>query len=80
MNKIWLIIICFSLVYGIGTGRGSDLSNAILNIPRDAFDLLITMITASCFWSGIMKIMEAVGMVEFIAKKIRPLFKLIMPN
>ena len=27
-----------------------------------------------------MKIMESVGIVEFIAKKIRPLFKLIMPN
>lgn len=27
-----------------------------------------------------MKIMESVGIVDFIAKKIRPLFKLIMPN
>ena len=80
MNKIWLIIICFSLVYGIGTGRGAELSNVILNVPKDAFELLITMITAACFWSGMMKIMEEVGIVEFIAKKIRPLFKLIMPN
>ena len=80
MNKIWLIIISFSLIYGIGTGRGSELSNIILNIPQDAFSLLITMITAACFWSGMMKIMESVGIVDFIAKKIRPLFKLIMPN
>jgi len=80
MNKIWLIIICFSLIYGIGTGRGAELSNVILNVPKDAFNLLITMITAACFWSGMMKIMESVGIVDFIAKKIRPLFKLIMPN
>ena len=80
MNKIWLIIIGFSLVYGIATGRGADLSNVILNIPQEAFSLLITMITAACFWSGMMKIMEEVGIVEFIAKKIRPLFSLIMPN
>ena len=27
-----------------------------------------------------MKVMESVGIVDFIAKKIKPLFKLIMPN
>lgn len=80
MNKIWLIIICFSLTYGIITGRGEELSNAILNIPKEAFSLLVTMITAACFWSGLVKIMESVGIVDFIAKKIRPLFRLIMPN
>ncbi len=80
MNKIWLIIICFSLVYGMLTGRGAELSNVILNVPKESFALLITMITAACFWSGMMKIMEEVGVVEFIAKKIRPLFRLIMPN
>lgn len=80
MNKIWLVIICFSIMYGIITGRGAELSNVILNVPKEAFNLLITMITAACFWSGMMKIMESVGIVEFIAKKIRPIFKLIMPN
>ena len=80
MNKIWLIIICFSLIYGIFTGRGEILSNTILNIPSESFNLLITMITAACFWSGIMKIMESVGIVDYIAKKIRPLFTLIMPK
>lgn len=80
MNKIWLVIICFSITYGIITGRGAELSNVILNVPKEAFNLLITMITAACFWSGMMKIMESVGIVEFIAKKIRPIFKLIMPN
>lgn len=80
MNKIWLIIICFSLVYGMLTGRGEELSSIILNVPKDAFNLLITMITAACFWSGMMKVMEEVGIVDFIAKKIRPLFRVIMPN
>lgn len=80
MNLIWLVIICFSIIYGILTGRGAELSNIILDVPKDAFNLLITMITAACFWSGMMKVMESVGIVEFIAKKIKPLFKLIMPN
>lgn len=80
MNKVWLIIICFSLIYGICTGRGEELSNIILNIPKESFNLLITTITAACFWSGMMKVMDSVGIVEFIAKKIRPLFKLIMPS
>ena len=61
MNKIWLIIICFSLIYGMFTGRGADLSNVILNVPRDAFELLITMITAACFWSGMIMNNSSIG-------------------
>ena len=80
MNLIWLVIICFSIIYGILTGRGAELSNVILNVPKEAFELLITMITAACFWSAMMKIRESVGIVNFIAKKIKPLFTLIMPN
>ena len=80
MNKVWLWVFFIALIYGIITGRGSDLSNALLNVPKETVSLLITLVGSACFWSGIVKIMEEAGIVKWICKRIKPLFKLIMPN
>ena len=79
MNKIWLFIFIVSIIYGCFTGRVENLSNAILNIPKDTLELLITLVGSACFWAGIVKIMERAGIVSWVCKKIKPLFKLIMP-
>ena len=35
MNKLWLCIVFISLVYGLSTNRVEEISNAILNIPKE---------------------------------------------
>lgn len=80
MNKIWICIFVVSLVYGGATGRVESMSNAILNIPKETINLLITLVGSACFWSGVVKIMEKAGVVKWLCKKIRPLFNLIMPH
>lgn len=80
MNKIWLVIFFVSIVYGCLTGRVEVMSNAILNVPKETIELLITLVGSACFWSGIVKIMEKAGIVKWLCKKIRPLFNVIMPN
>ena len=80
MNKIWLVIFFVSIVYGCLTGRVEVMSNAILNVPKETIDLLITLVGSACFWSGVVKIMEEAGIVKWLCKKIRPLFNLIMPS
>ena len=80
MNKIWLSIFFVSIIYGSFTGRVQEVSNAILNVPKETISLLITLVGSACFWSGIVKIMEKAGIVKWLCQKIRPLFKLIMPS
>ena len=80
MNKLWLCIFFISLVYGLSTNRVEEISNAILNIPKETISLLITLVGSACFWSGIVKIMEKAGTIKWLTQKIRPLFNLIMPN
>ena len=80
MNKTWIVIFTISIIYGCFTGRVESLSNAILNIPKDTINLLVTLVGSACFWSGIVKIMEKSGVVSWLCKKIRPLFDLIMPT
>ena len=40
MNKIWLIIIIISLIYGILTNRVEILTNVLLEAPGDALKLM----------------------------------------
>ncbi len=80
VNKIWLVIFCVSIIYGCFTGRVENMSNAILNIPKETIELLITLVGSACFWTGIVKVMEEAGIVKWLCKKIRPLFNLIMPS
>ena len=80
MNKIWLVIFIVSIIYGSFTGRVEEMSNSILNVPKETIELLVTLVGSACFWSGIVKIMEESGVVRWLCKKIRPLFNLIMPS
>ena len=80
MNIIWISIFFISIIYGMFTGRVNDVSNAILNVPKETINLLITLVSSACFWNGMMSILTDVGFIRALSKKIRPLFKLIMPN
>jgi spore maturation protein A len=80
MNIIWISIFFISIIYGMFTGRVNDVSNAILNVPKETISLLITLVSSACFWNGMMSILTDVGFIRALSKKIRPLFKLIMPN
>lgn len=80
MNRVWIGIIIFSLVYGISTGRVEAISNAILALPMKGFTLCITLVMSACFWTGIMNIMLESGVIGWVAKALDPLLRLIMPN
>ena len=80
MNVLWGVIILFSLVYGIVTGRGNALAEVILEIPKETLTLSITVIGSAVMWSGFMKIMEDSGIITKLSKLLRPLMKIIFPK
>ena len=80
MSKIWGVIIGFGIVYGIATGRVEQLSNIILSLPTDAFNLVVTLVSSAAFWSGFMFILSDIGAVEKIAKILKPFLRKIMPT
>lgn len=80
MNKIWGVIIVGGIVYGLLTGRAEGLSNIILSLPTDAFNLVVTLVASAAFWSGFMNILSSIGAVEKIAKFLKPFLRKIMPT
>lgn len=80
MNGIWLGISLISIIYGLVTGRIDALAKAILDIPENGLKLAVTLVFSAVFWNGIMYILADVGAISFIAKLLRPLLRLIMPE
>jgi spore maturation protein A len=80
MGKIWSWIIILAIIYGIVTGRGSNLANALLDIPLSSFKLSITIVTAACFWSGFLYILLDVGIIDLMAKWLSPFLRIIFPK
>lgn len=80
MSKIWGVIIVGGIIYGLLTGRSEELSNIILSLPNDAFNLVVTLVVSASFWSGFMHILSSIGVVEKIAKLLNPFLRKIMPT
>lgn len=80
MGKAWSFFILIFSLYGILTGRGEELSNSILQLPQETFDLCLVIVTTSCFYCGIMKILQECNVIAHLAKKLQFIFKIITPN
>lgn len=72
MNYIFYGLIVISIVIGAINGRLPDVVNSILTGAEKSVQIALSLIGIMAFWLGIMKIAEKSGVVEFIAKIIKP--------
>lgn len=77
MNKIFSIIIIISVAYGILSGNFSELSNALLNEPSAAVELVIFLTGSMCLWGGLMQVAEKAGITEYLSMLFRPAARLL---
>lgn len=75
MNYIFYALIVVSIVAGAVNGRLSDVVNAILSGAELSVKVAFSLIGIMAFWLGMMKIAEKSGLVELIAKIIKPVTK-----
>ncbi len=75
MNYIFYFLVVVSIVVGAINGKLPEVVNAILSGAEKSVNIAISLIGIMAFWLGIMKIAEKSGLVEFIAKIIKPATK-----
>lgn len=75
MNYIFYFLIVFSIIFGIINGRTQEVVNAILSGADLSVKIAISLIGIMAFWLGIMRIAEKAGLVQIIAKIIKPITK-----
>lgn len=75
MNYIFFFLIVTSIVVGAINGKLPDVVNSILTGADKAVTISFSLVGVMAFWLGIMKIAESAGVIEFIAKLIKPVTK-----
>ena len=73
MNYIFYGLIVISVIVGAANGKLTDVVNSILIGAEKSVQIAFSLIGIMAFWLGIMKIAEKSGLVEFIAKLIKPI-------
>lgn len=75
MNYIFYALIVLSIIIGAINGKLPDVVNSILVGAEKSVNIALSLIGIMAFWLGIMKIAEKSGLVEIIAKAIKPVTK-----
>lgn len=75
MNYIFYGLIVLSIIIGAINGKLPDVVNSILTGAEKSVQIALSLIGIMAFWLGIMNIAEKSGLVEFIAKIIKPVTK-----
>lgn len=80
LNYIWLFLLAAGIVVAAINGRIEVVTNAALNSAREAVELCINLIGVMALWLGIMKIAEKGGLVNGLARGLRPLTVRLFPS
>ena len=80
INKIWGSFIIISIIYGIFSGRIDVINKEIITSGSSSLELFFSMFPLMVLWSGIMNIAKKAGILDFLAKQMQPLFRLIFPE
>ena len=80
MNAVFPVLLIFSFVSAVVTGRMSELSSAVIDGAESAVQLLVRLVSMLCLWGGIMEIGEQSGITAMFSKAMYPVVALIFPR
>ncbi|MDD5088428.1 MAG: nucleoside recognition domain-containing protein [bacterium] len=80
MNWIWLGLLAVGIVTAAFTGRMEEITKAAFDAAKTAVELCIGLIGIMALWLGLMKIAEAGGLVQALARLMRPVMRRLFPD
>ncbi len=80
MSWIWTGMVLLGILCGALSGRGGLLAPAALEGAQAGFTLAFSMAGAICLWSGVGRLMEAVGLTETLSRLFSPLLRRVFPS
>jgi len=80
LNYIWGGMILISVVIGTFTGKIDAVTEAAIASAETAVELSLGLIGIMALWLGMMSIAESSGLVELIAKIVRPITIWLFPD
>lgn len=80
LNYIWLAMIMIGFAVGMINGRLDAVTQAAIDSASTAVQLCIGLLGVMCLWTGLMNIAEKSGLVQGIARLVRPVMRFLFPG
>lgn len=80
LNYIWAFMMIIAIVFGAINGRLDLIATEALAAAKDAVMTTLALTGAMCFWSGLLKIAEAGGVIAALRRLLRPVIRLLFPG
>lgn len=80
MSYLWGGMLLIGILYGAVTGTLPEVTDAAIASSREAVNLCISMAGITAMWTGMMKIAERTGLVEQLARRLRPVLGILFPR
>lgn len=80
LNYVWFGMIAISFIVGALQGNIEAVTNAAIDSAKTAVELSIGLIGIMALWLGIMKIAEVAGLINAIARLVRPITLWLFPD
>jgi spore maturation protein SpmA len=80
MNAIWVALIVASVVTAAFTGTMPAVSAASIDAAKSAVTLAIGLIGVMAFWLGLMRVVQAGGLLHTLARLLRPVMARLFPD
>jgi len=80
VNHIWLWMILSGVVAAAAQGRVDLVTRAALAGAKEAVAVCIGLISVLVFWMGMMQIAQDAGLLEKLARMLRPVVRFLFPS
>ncbi|MCA0404223.1 MAG: nucleoside recognition protein [Proteobacteria bacterium] len=80
LNAIWLGMIFLSVITGIIQGRIEQVVHAVTDSAKLGFEIALGLTGIMCLWLGIMKIASDSGLIQRLAKALKPIMRPLFPD
>ena len=81
LNYIWLGLVVLAVLMGGSSGHLQEVSNAAFEACKAAvMNIALPLAGVMALWLGLMKLAEKSGLVEILARALRPVLKWLFPD
>lgn len=80
INVIWLMLLVIGILTAAINGRVELVTEAAMESAKNGVTIAFEIIGVMALWLGIMKIAEKGGLIELLAKIVRPITAMLFPS
>ena len=80
INKIWFALFFLGFLVAGATGRVEETTLALIAAMEESVNFTLGLIGFLAFWSGLLKIAEAAGITQGLARALHPFLRRLFPR